>query len=109
MSYSVKTIAVFEKQSKRLINKYPSLKNELKQLINSLKENPTQGNAIGQDCYKIRIAIASKGKGKSGGGRVISHLHISHTTVYLISIYDKSEQDNIPDADIRELVKNIIP
>jgi hypothetical protein len=40
MSYKVKTIDVFEKQAKRLIKKYVSLKTELLQLVQELKENP---------------------------------------------------------------------
>ena len=63
MSYNVKTINVFEKQAKRLIKKYASLKTELFSLIEKLKENPSYGTPLGQDCYKIRISIASKGKG----------------------------------------------
>lgn len=69
MSYNVKSIAVFERQAKRLIKKYASLRAELLALVQELKENPELGKAIGQNCYKIRIAIASKGKGKSGGPR----------------------------------------
>ena len=60
MNYNVKTTDVFEKQSKRLIKKYVSLKIELLQLIQELKSNPNLGVAIGKKCYKIRIAIASK-------------------------------------------------
>lgn len=67
MRYKVKSIAVFEKQAKRLIKKYASLKKELLKLVQELKENPEQGTALGKNCFKIRIAIASKGKGKSGG------------------------------------------
>ncbi len=67
MSYSVKSIAVFEKQAKRLIRKYASLKKELLKLIAELKENPEQGKAIGKNCFKILIAIASKGKAKEVG------------------------------------------
>jgi hypothetical protein len=66
MSYNVKTIVVFERQAKRLIKKYSSLKLELSKLFQELKENPIQGTSIGKGCYKIRISIASKGKGKSG-------------------------------------------
>ena len=64
MSYKVKTIDVFEKQAKRLVKKYASLKLELLELVNELKENPEKGTSIGKSCFKIRIAIASKGKGK---------------------------------------------
>ena len=66
MRYNVKSISVFEKQAKRLIKKYTFLKKELLELIQELKDNPEQGSPIGKNCFKIRIAIASKGKGKSG-------------------------------------------
>jgi hypothetical protein len=105
MSYSVKTISVFEKQAKRLIKKYASLKNELLQLIQDLKENPKQGTTIGKNCYKIRIAIAAKGKGKSGGARIITNFVVTDATVYLLSIYVKSEKENISDNELTELLK----
>lgn len=105
MSYKVKTTDVFEKQAKRLIKKYVSLKAELLHLVKELKENPEQGTAIGKSCFKIRIAIASKGKGKSGGARVIANIVVTEATVYLLSIYDKSEKENLTDKELEELMK----
>ena len=67
MSYKVKTIPKFDKELKRLAKKYPSLKNEYFELIQELKQHPEQGTAMGNNCYKIRLGIDSKGKGKSGG------------------------------------------
>ena len=84
MSYNVKTIAVFEKQAKRLIKKYVSLKKELLALVQELKEQPEQSIPIGKSCFKIRIAVASKGKGKSGGTRIITNIAIDNETVYLL-------------------------
>lgn len=107
MSYRVKSITVFEKQAKRLIKKYASLKKELVQLIQELRENPEQGKAIGKNCFKIRIAVASKGKGKSGGARVITNFVVIDATVYLLAIYDKSEKENLSDKDLNELLKYI--
>jgi len=107
MSYNVKTIDVFEKQAKRLSKKYVSLKKELLELVRTLKENPEQGVAIGKNCFKIRIAIASKGKGKSGGARVIANFVVTQATVYLISIYDKSEKENLSEKELAELLKSI--
>lgn len=107
MSYSVKTISVFDRQIRRLIKKFPSLKKELQTLISHLTENPTMGTSIGHDCYKIRLAIASKGKGKSGGARVITNILFKHQTVYLLSIYDKSDLENLTDKEILELLKLI--
>ena len=77
MNYNVKSIAVFEKQAKRLIKKYASLKNELLDLIQELKENPELGTSIGQSCFKIRLSIASKNKGKSGGARIITNFVVT--------------------------------
>lgn len=105
MSYSVKSIEVFERQAKKLIKKYPSLKSELLALVRELKENPGQGTAIGKSCYKIRLAIKSKGKGKSGGARVITNLVVANDAVYLLSIYDKSDKDNLTDKELDELLQ----
>ena len=107
MSYDVKSIDVFERQAKRLIKKYASLRKELLELVQELKENPDQGTAIGKGCFKIRISIASKGKGKSGGARVITNFIISQHTVYLLSIYDKSEKENLSDKELDQLLKSI--
>ncbi len=107
MSYNVITIAAFERQAKRLIKKYVSLKKELLQLVHELEKNPEQGIPIGKNCFKIRIAIASKGKGKSGGARVITNFIVADGTVYLLSIYDKSEKENLTDKEINELLKYI--
>lgn len=98
---------LFERQTKRLFKKYLSLKNELIQLVQELKENPEQGKGIGKNCCKIRIAIASKGKEKSGGARIITHIVISKDTVYLLSIYDKSDQEALSQNGLDELLKYV--
>lgn len=105
MNYKVKFITKFEKELKRLSKKYPSLKSDFSVLLNSLKETPTQGASLGNGCYKIRMAISSKGKGKSGGARVITCFKIIDETVFLLMIFDKSEQENIPDKELSELLK----
>lgn len=107
MSFEIKTISVFEKQAKRLVKKYSSLKIELLNLIQELKENPQTGTSLGQNCFKIRIAISSKGKGKSGGARIITNVMIQDNIVYLINIYDKSEKENLTDKELSELLKDI--
>jgi mRNA-degrading endonuclease RelE of RelBE toxin-antitoxin system len=104
MSYSIETIPPFDKQLKRLVKKYPSLKQELSDLAIQLEENPTLGTPLGNDCYKIRLAIASKGKGKSGGARVITHVYVQQTIIYLLTIYDKSKISDISDKEIKDLI-----
>lgn len=107
MAYEVATIAPFRKEAKKRIKKYPSLKNELAQLGSRLSKGPTIGTALGNNCYKIRVAIALKGKGKSGGARVITHFYVAQNTVFLLYIYDKSDQEDISDRQIKSLLKLI--
>ena len=83
--------------------KYASLKSELLTLVQELKENPDQGTAIGKSCYKIRLAI--KSKGKSGGARVITNFVVANDAVYLLSIYDKSDKENLSDKELDELLQ----
>lgn len=84
MSYNIKVTDNFKKEAKKLIKKYASLKTELALLFDELQENPTLGNPLGNDVYKIRIAITSKGKGKRGGARVMSFVKVTDTTVLLL-------------------------
>jgi mRNA-degrading endonuclease RelE of RelBE toxin-antitoxin system len=107
MSYSVYSIAPFDRQLKRLSKKYPSLKNDFIHMVRSLEENPEQGTPLGTNCYKIRLAITSKGKGKSGGGRLISNIVVSEKSVYLLAIYDKAEQETLADNELSELLKKL--
>ncbi len=71
MNYKIIATPRFRQEIKRLSKKFPSLKIEYGELIESLQQNPAQGRSLGNNCYKIRLSIASKGKGKSGGARVI--------------------------------------
>ncbi len=105
MSYKVDSIPLFDTQAKRLAKKYPSLKNDLAILIKKLAVDPEQGTSLGNGFFKIRIAIASKGKGKSGGARIITYVKIIATTVFLSSIYDKSEKASISDKELKQIFK----
>mgnify|MGYP003525077919 FL=1 len=107
MNYKVASIPLFDKQAKRLAKKYPSIKNDLTALINSLADNPEQGTALGNNFYKIRIAIASKNKGKSGGARVITFVKVVAATVYLSSIYKKKKKGTISDKELQQVFKLI--
>jgi len=114
MKFSIYTSANFRKQAKRLIRKYPSLKNELFDLEKKLSVYHDYGTSIGKGCYKIRLAVKSKGRGKSGGVRVITWVLVQvkkrnerFTLINLISIYDKSEFETVSDKDLDNLVKQI--
>ncbi|MBN8653707.1 MAG: type II toxin-antitoxin system RelE/ParE family toxin [Cytophagales bacterium] len=105
MNFKIEGTSLFDKQLKRLSRKYPSLKYEYLNLINSLVNDPTQGVSLGNSCYKIRLSISSKGKGKSGGARVITYIHFTQTKVFLLSIYDKSEQSDITQRDLKSWIE----
>lgn len=101
---TITPIPPFQRQLKNLLKKYASLAGELRALNAQLTAIPTLGTPIGQGCYKIRLAIASKGKGKSGGARVITYVQVVGETIFLLAIYDKSEQTSISDQQVRELL-----
>jgi len=117
MKVEIRVTNNFSKRAKALIKKYPSLINELEELEKNLINNPKLGTPLGSYSYKIRVSIKSKGKGKSGGARVISHVdgeiigtvdrnEEGQTTVYLLTIYDKSETESISSKELKELIKN---
>ena len=106
--YQIEVSELFEKQAKKLIKKYPSLAIELLTLQTQLAENPFMGVALGNDIYKIRLAVKSKGKGKSGGLRIIDYVFKSNETIYLLSIYDKSDVSSISIETIKSYVAEIM-
>jgi mRNA-degrading endonuclease RelE of RelBE toxin-antitoxin system len=108
----------FKKDAKKLLKKYASMKVELSELEKELLENPRIGTSIHKNIYKIRLSVKSKGKGKSGGLRVITYLtevvnqekefqHIYDIAVFLAAIYDKSEMGNISDKDLKDIIEQI--
>jgi mRNA-degrading endonuclease RelE of RelBE toxin-antitoxin system len=107
MSYNIIATPKFKRELKRLVKKFHSLKNEYAILLDDLDKNPATGTPLGNDCYKIRIAISSKGKGKSGGARIITYVLVTDKTVFLLDIFDKSEQENITDKELLLLIKGI--
>lgn len=105
MSYSPIVTPIFERELRRLAKKYPSVKSDYYQFLTDLVENPFQGNALGQDCYKVRMAIASKNKGKSGGARIITCVKVVGQKVYLLKVYDNSDQSSISTAELTDLLE----
>jgi mRNA-degrading endonuclease RelE of RelBE toxin-antitoxin system len=107
MNFSVIASDKFKKEAKRLVKKYPSLKQELSELSDVLANQPTTGTPLGDNIYKIRLSIKSKGKGKSGGGRVITYALIKSKEVYLLTIYDKAEFESIDDGTLKAIIKSL--
>ena len=105
MSFEIVVTDNFKKEVKALAKKYKSLKSDLNALVELLEADPKQGTPLGKDCYKIRLAITSKGKGKSGGSRVISCVKIVDEFVFLLSIYDKSNKESLNDRELDMLLR----
>ena len=105
MSFSVVPTERFKKEAKRLVKKFPSLKVELVELNSVLEIDPEAGTPLGNNTYKIRIAIKSKGKGKSGGARVITYVVTENKEVYLLTLYDKSEMESIDNKTLEKTLR----
>ena len=105
----IDSLPQFRKSLKRLGKKYRSLLEEVETLIAELEANPYQGTDLGNNVRKIRIGIASKGKGKRGGARVLTDteavVSIDEGRVVLLALYDKAERDTMSDTEIKELLK----
>jgi hypothetical protein len=99
----------FKRQFRQLRKKYRSLTDDLEEFQKELKENPFQGDDLGGGVRKIRMAIGSKGKGKSGGARILTlNVLVSNDAdITLLTIYDKNEIDNVSDEYIRWLVNEV--
>ena len=106
MSVTISTIDEFDRRARRLAKKYKSLKDYLRTFQQEIMENPIMGIDLGRGVRKIRMAIGSKGKGKSGGARVLTLtvLVSEDADVTLLTIYDKDEIDNVSDEYIRWLI-----
>lgn len=87
-----------------MLKKYASMRADLELLIASLEENPTQGTSLGKSCYKVRLAIKSKVKGKSGGARVITYVVIDMAEVILLTIYDKQVKPDLKPSELDSLL-----
>jgi|SRR5882757_8792792 mRNA-degrading endonuclease RelE of RelBE toxin-antitoxin system len=107
MSYNINFTPFFEREFKKLLKKHSSLKKDLETVINLLNENPRSGESIGNNCYKIRMSISSKNKGKSGGARVITHVRFINEEIFLLSIYDKSSLSTIAEEQLLIRIKSL--
>jgi mRNA-degrading endonuclease RelE of RelBE toxin-antitoxin system len=115
MKVTVRISKHFKAEAKRLIKRYPSLNGDLALLEKELIKTPRTGSSLGNNAYKIRLKIKSKGKGKSGGARVISFVETSvivisaftteeDISVNLLSIYDKGDVETISDKELKDLI-----
>lgn len=111
MANKVIATQLFSHVAKRFIKKFKSLDEDILGLQKQLVEHPMLGTSLGAGLYKIRLATKSKGGGKSGGFRVITYLvheTAEGTDIYLVTMYDKSEEDSIDKPELLRLVKRYI-
>ncbi len=108
MKYNFTSYPSFDRELKRLAKKYKSIKQDVITLTKEIEQNPDAGTDLGNNIYKYRLSIASKEKGKRGGGRAITMNVLvteEETEIGFLYIYDKSERTNITDSEIKDLMK----
>ncbi len=107
MPFDIIPVKSFLADIKSLSKKYPSLKNDIDEVAIALKAYPQIGEPLGKDCFKIRVHIKSKGRGKSGGGRLITCVKILKSTVYLLAVFDKSAFENFSQKELSQRINEI--
>ena len=104
MSYEILQTPGFGRQSRQLARRYRSWPDDLQGLLDRLAAQPQQGDSLGRGCYKVRLAIAAKSKGKSGGARVITLVKQVGTRVILLAVYDKSDRADLAPGELDGLL-----
>jgi len=107
MNYKVIPTPEFIKNIKILKKKYNNIKNDVLILANKLEKNPTMGIELGNNTFKIRIKNSDNNKGKSAGYRIITYCINDKREIFLVTIYSKSEKENILDLELKELITKL--
>jgi mRNA-degrading endonuclease RelE of RelBE toxin-antitoxin system len=108
MAIKISFSSFFDSRVKKFVKKFPSLADELKEFLESLQENPFVGKSLGAGLYKIRLASSSKGKGKSGGFRIINYIVTENKEdidITVLTIYDKSEDSTMKKDILVKMIK----
>ena len=104
MSYDILYSDTFKRGAKALAKKYPSLKQDLSNFLIELAKNPEMGTPLSHNMYKVRLRITSKGRGKSGGARIITCVVYKREQILLAEIYDKADYSTV---DEEKILKNL--
>ena len=111
MKVKIDFLPEFMRLAKPLWKKYASFEQDYMQLLEDLRSNPFMGTPVGEGVRKVRMTISSKGKGKSGGARILTYSVNKESDedikLTLLSIYDKSKISNVSDEYISFLVKEL--
>lgn len=105
---SVRFSNEFEEALYNLSKRYRSIRSDIEPIIEQLQLGNFTGNritGIGEEyfVYKVRVRNSNLKKGKSAGYRVI-YLVESPTNVLLITIYSKSDREDIEANEIKEII-----
>ncbi len=105
MNYNLVALPIFSIKLKKLAKKYKKIKIDLLELEKELILNPKSGIPLQHNCYKIRVSNSSIPAGKSGGFRVIYYFIDKNNNIFLMSIYSKTQKENLSDNELLELLK----
>ena len=78
---------------------------EREEFVGWIAENPKAGDVISGAHGLRKVRWSRAGMGKRGGARVIYWARLTSGEVVLLTVYDKSTQDNLSAAFLRELIK----
>lgn len=110
MSFEIQTTSYFDTEAKRLAKRYRSFIDDLQEFQKNLLDNPYQGTELSPGIRKIRLTIDSKGRGKSGGARVITFTYLvdeQNGVVILLLLYDKADASSIKMNVVRQIIKDL--
>ncbi|MCT7971949.1 type II toxin-antitoxin system RelE/ParE family toxin [Laspinema olomoucense] len=108
---SVRFADEFERRLYRLSKKYRSIRQDVEPILEQLQQKILLGDRLsgfGSNLYvyKVRAKNSNIQKGKSGGYRII-YLLESETSILLLTIYSKSEQEDMTTEQIQTILEEL--
>ena len=110
MNFEIQTSSYFDAEAKRLAKRHRSFIEDLQDFRDSILKNPYQGTELSLGIRKVRLTIGSKGRGKSGGARVITFTYLvdeKDGVVILLLLYDKADASSIKMNVVRKIIKDL--
>mgnify|MGYP000676651693 CR=1 FL=1 len=108
MSYEIVLCDSFKKAVKQLDKHYPHVKDDMKEIINSIQSNPEQGDVIpgGKGVRKVRVKNSDLRRGKSGSYRVVYYvIGQPKQEIYMLLVYEKSSKEDVKKKELTGLLK----
>jgi mRNA-degrading endonuclease RelE of RelBE toxin-antitoxin system len=96
----------YKREAKKLYKKYKNLIKDTSVLEDILTQNPQAGIDLGSNLYKLRLKNSNKNKGKSSGYRIITYFIDENDVIYLVTIYDKSDTENISTEKLLDIINS---